>query len=64
MIINAGVSQKKFTCRKSKTGIQSWPKGVDGNLVVASHSTASWNRHAAALNSYTKFLLESGHMIS
>jgi hypothetical protein len=45
-------------------GVSSWPVGVDGALIIASQSTASWNRHSAALHSYSKFLYQNNEKIS
>jgi hypothetical protein len=61
----SGIIQCKFTCRNASTSeVISGPKCVEGGLVIASQSTSSWNRYAAALNSYSKFLLEKGQPIS
>jgi hypothetical protein len=36
-------------------GLLRWPRGVKRELLAASRSAASWNRHAAAINCYYKF---------
>jgi hypothetical protein len=57
MISFTGKINRKFSpLNFQKTGITSWPSGVDGGLVAASLATASWNRHTAAINSFSKFL--------
>jgi hypothetical protein len=47
-----------------KTGIKSWPVGVSDSLVAASLSSSSWNRHAAAINSFTCFLSHKNTILS
>jgi hypothetical protein len=52
-----GEKNRKFShLNFLKTGVASWPSGVDGGLVAASLATASWNRHTAAVNSLQNIL--------
>jgi hypothetical protein len=58
-------AKKKFSYLNiCKIGIKSWPVGVSDKLVSASLSSASWNRHAAAVSSLTRFLIHENLQLS
>ena len=60
--IYAGNGQKYTGSNWTRTGVKNWPMGVSPDLMGAYLSKGSWNRHNAALNSWTTYINHVGKL--